>query len=366
MAPSQPSAETASKVARSILTKNLRVKAGENVTIEGWPHTLPWAVALAREARRLKAFPLLLYEDETSFWDSIDAKESKVLGASAAHEFAALSKTDVYIHLWGPGDRVRLNSLSPKDQENVFSWNDKWYSVARKAGTRGARLELGRAFPTLAKAYSFDLGTWSRQLAAATLVDPAKLVSRGAPIVRALQRGKSVRITHANGTDLTVGLAGRAPRLADGRPVTDDPKRPFDLLCNLPAGAIRVALDERVADGTIVANRTNYYDDGIATGATFDFTKGKLTEARFDSGAERFDQPFKRAGKGRDQPGMLSIGLNPELRNTPQVEDVEAGAVMVSVGGNGYLGGKNKAQFFGWSIVAGASVEIDGKPLRLP
>jgi hypothetical protein len=121
-----------------------------------------------------------------------------------------------------------------------------------------------------------------------------------------------------------------------------------------------------VADGTIVANRTSYYDDGVATGATFEFSQGKLTEANFDSGEELFEKPFEKATAGRDRPGFFSIGLNPELHNTPQVEDIEAGAVMVSVGGNGNLGGKNRSNFFGWSIIAGATVEIDGKALPLP
>jgi len=366
MAETIPSAQTASNVARSILTKNLRVKAGETVTIEGWPHTLPWAVALARETRRLKALPLLLYEDEESYWDSVDEGESKVLGATAAHEFAALGKTDVYIHMWGAADKPRLSKLPPKVQENLFGWNEGWYTAARKAGLRGARLELGRPVPALANAYSADLGTWTEQLADAILVDPAKLASQANPVARALQRGKSLRITHHNGTDITLRLGGYRPRVYDARPITGDPKRAFDLLCNLPSGAIRVALDESVADGTIAANRTCYYDDGIATGATFDFANGKLTEAHFDSGGERFDTPFKAAGKGRDQPGFLSIGFNPALHNTPQVEDIEAGAVMLSVGGNQQLGGKNKAQFFGWSIVAGATVELDGKTLPIP
>ncbi|MCI4370108.1 MAG: hypothetical protein L3J81_02115, partial [Thermoplasmata archaeon] len=95
-------------MARSVLQKNLQVRPGERVIIEAWTHTLPWAVSFAREARRLGASPLVPYEDEASYWDSVDAKEDKVLGRAAAHEWAALGKTDVYLHMWGPGDRVRL------------------------------------------------------------------------------------------------------------------------------------------------------------------------------------------------------------------------------------------------------------------
>jgi len=140
---------------------------------------------------------------------------------------------------------------------------------------------------------------------------------------------------------------------------------PYNMLLNLPSGLVRVALDEKVADGTLVSNRTSYYDDGKATGARFEFREGRLVDASFESGGERFDGPFKKAGKGRDQPGLFSLGLNPELHDTPQVEDIERGAALVSVGGNRQLGGRNSAQFFGWAITAGATVEVDGRPLTV-
>jgi leucyl aminopeptidase (aminopeptidase T) len=355
-----------SKLAKSILQKNVRLKAGERVTIEAWPHTLPYAVALAREARRIRAQPIILYEDEASYWDSIEGGEARLLGTAPGHEWAALAKTDVYIHMWGPGDRARLNTLPPKQAESLFSFNDNWYAVARKAGLRGLRLELGRPYPPLADAYGVDEQTWKDQVAAASLVDPSALAKRAAALVRPLQSGKRLRVRHSNGTDLTVGLAHYPVRTYDGRPRVGDRGRPYDLLANVPSGAIRVALDEKVADGTLVGNRTCYYEDGVAREPTFEFSGGKLTTARFASGGERFDKPFAKAGKGRDQPGFLAIGLNPQLHDTPQLEDIEAGATMVSVGGNRNLGGKNAAQFFGWAIVAGASLEIDGKPLKVP
>jgi aminopeptidase len=354
------------KLAQSILRKNLNVKPGERVTVEAWPHTLPYAVSLAREARRMKALPMVLYEDESAYWDSIEKGEAKVLGTPASHEWAALGKTNVYIHMWGPGDRVRLNGLPNTQQSAAFRYNDGWYTTARKAGLRGLRLELGRPYPSLAKAYDVDQEEWTKQLMEASMVDPSELERRAAPVAKALGRGKRIRLTHPNGTDLTLGLAKRQPRIATGRPVVGDPKRPFDLLASLPSGAVRVALDESVAEGTIVGNRTCYYDDGVATGPVFTFSKGKLTEARFASGQERFDGPFASGGRGRDQPGFLSVGLNPKLHNTPQVEDLEAGAVLVSVGGNRNLGGKNASSLFGWAIVAGGELEIDGKRLPLP
>jgi leucyl aminopeptidase (aminopeptidase T) len=356
---------TRAKVARSVLTKNLAVKPGERVIIEAWTHTLPWAVTFAREARRLGAQTLVPYEDEDAYWDAVKSGSETVLGKPAAHEWAALGKTDVYIHMWGPGDRVRLGTLPEKQANTLFEFNGDWYRAAAKAGVRGARMELGRPFPTLAKAYSTDQKRWTEQVVRATMVSPGALAASAAPVARALQRGKRIRIRDDAGTDLTLGLAGRKPRTLVGRVSPADRHRQFYSLTTLPNGVVHVALDEKVADGTIVANRDSFYDDGVATGGVLRFRRGKLTSAEFDRGGERFRKPFKAGGKGRDRPGQLRVGLNPELHNTPQLEDIELGAFTVAVGGNDSLGGKNTSPFFGWVVNAGASLEVDGKPVPI-
>lgn len=365
MAVETPSPETLARVARSVLTRNLKLRRGERVTIEAWNHTLPWSVAFAREARRIGATPLVLYEDEESYWALVDDHKEAVLGRTAAHEFAALGKTDVYLHMWGPGDRVRLNALSEARREKLFAFNMPWYAAAKKAKLRGARLELGRPYPALAAAYGVDEGTWRDQIIAATAVDPAELARRGAPIAKALSRGRRLHLRDDHGTDLTLGLLHRPARVDDGRSRPADRAFPFGNLINLPSGAVRAPLDTAVADGTIVANRTNYYDDRAASGATFHFSGGRLTEASYEKGGATFDEQFAKGGRGRDRPGFLTIGLNPALHDTPQVEDLELGAVMVSIGGNQRVGGTNASPFFGWAISAGATVEVDGRTVPI-
>ena len=328
---------------------------------------LPWATALARETRRLKAFPLVLYENEDAYWDSIVAHEDAVLGATPAHEWAALGRTDVYIHMWNAGDRLRMNALGPKREEKIFGWNPAWYKAAAKAGLRGSRLEVGRPFPSLAKVYRVNRSEWMNQVVDATLVDPDRLRAVGVPIARALERGRRIRIHDDHGTDLTLGLAHRRARLDVGRVTKEDMKQPFGMLNLLPAGVVRVALDESVAIGTIVANRASYNDIGMSTGGVFGFRKGRLVRHHYDEGSRFFDKDFRRGGRGRDRPGYLGIGLNPKLHNTPQLEDREAGAIVVSVGNNTFVpGGKNQAKSGGIVVNVGARVDVDGRPLRLP
>jgi len=357
--------ETRRNVAQSILRRNLRVRPGERVLIEGWSETLPWAVALSREARRIGARPLILYEDDGAFWDTVESGGAKLLGTLPDHETAALARTDVFIHMWGPTDAVRFSRLPAATRDRLVAYNPGWYDIAGKAGLRGARLEIGRPYPATAQAYGVDVDGWMQQLIDATLVDPATLARSAAPIARALKGGRELRIRHSNGTDLTLGLAHRTPTVWDAQVPPPAKRGRFDRLITVPNGAVRVALDERIADGTIVANRTSFYDNMGATGATFHFSDGRLTEATFDRGGERFDREFAKGGKGRDQPGWIGVGLNPKLNNTPPDEDLERGAITVSVGGNRGFGGKNSSPFFGWAVTAGATVEIDGKRIGI-
>ena len=364
---SSPPTDLTTQFARFVLTQNLHVKPGENVVIEGWSHSLPWATSLAREARRLKAFPLVLYEDEDAFWDSVDAREERLLGAAPAHEWAMLGKTDVYIHMWGAGDKVRFNQLPSPRASKIFAWNEGWYKAAQKAGLRGARLEIGRPFPTLATLYGADLNEWTRQVAEGTMVDPRKLLASARPLAAALEKGRELRIYDSRGTDLTLGLAHRAAVLNVGLVRPEDRRKPFRMLTTLPGGTVGAALDESVAEGTFVSNRSCYLDAGTATGVKMEFRRGRLVSQEFATGEDLFAESYRHGGKGRDQPGQIRFGLNPKLHSTPQVEDGEAGAVTFSVGMNQfYPGGKNRSPYFGFAVNAGATVEVDGKALPLP
>ena len=354
------------KFARAVLTKNLQVKPGDNVIIEGWPHTLRWAVALARETRRLKAYPLIFYQDNDTFWDSVESHEDAILGAAPKHEWAALGRTNVYIHMWNAPDRIRLESLGNRAGK-LFAWNSSWYDTAKKAGIRGARLDIGRPFPRLAKVYGVNESKWIDQLMDASLVDPSRMEAVGAPIIRALERGRRIRFYDDHGTDLTLGLAHRKPLGDYGRVSKEDQKLPFRLLTIVPTGVVHVTVDESVAEGTFRANRTTYTETSMATGGVLTFHKGRMVDYRFKTGRAVFDRRYRTAGKGRDRPGYVNFGLNPKLHNTPQLEDREAGAITIAVGNNSFLpGGKNRAEFNGTVTNVGVRVEVDGRRLPLP
>jgi leucyl aminopeptidase (aminopeptidase T) len=360
--------ETPSKLqrdaARNIVTKYLKVRSGENVIIESWDHTMPMASAMVDEVRRVDGNVLLVRNDEDSWGRSVDRGQLKLLGKSSAPEWAALKAADVYVNFWGPGDSERIEKDSEDALDDAFAWNWPWYAVARKAGLRGVRMTEGFVTEGRAKRWDLDRTQWEERVLRSCLVDPGELARSGARLGRAIARGKKVRITHSNGTDLEVALAQVAPRLTDGRPRPyrkGDP--PSGMLQQVPAGTLDVALDSKAAEGSFHANmRTNIWWNWHA-GGTLEFAGGKLTSYSFQYGKERFARQYKSGTAGKDRASALKLGLNPAVKDVPNLETVQGGSVSLQIGGNRFLGGTNGSNFFTWFSLAGSEIAIDGTPV---
>jgi leucyl aminopeptidase (aminopeptidase T) len=360
--------ETPSKLqrdaARNIVTKYLKVRAGENAIVESWNHTLPMASAMVDAIRRVGGKVLLVYNDEDAWWRAIDRKQSKLLGQSSAPEWEALKAADVYVNFWGPGDTDRIEKLPDRPGNEAFAWNWPWYAVARKTGLRGVRMTTAFVTEGRAKEWGVDLAQWEEGMLRASLIDPEELAKSGARLCKALSRGKKVRITHSNGTDVEVALAGVAPRLYDGRPHPWTKRdSPSGMLQQIPAGAVDVALDSKTAEGSFHANRrTNIWWNWHA-GGTLEFADGRLTSYSFEDGAEEFARQYKHGTAGRDRTSVLKLGLNPAVKDVPNLEPVERGCVSLQIGGNRYLKGTNRSSFFTWISLAGSEIAIDGTPV---
>lgn len=363
MIPENPPSEEMRQLARQVLAKNVGLKKGESVVIEAWSNSLPYAEAMQMEARRMGATPLVLYESEPAYWDAVDSAP-QTIGNPGRPEWAALENADAYIYFWGPANRARLASLPDKKRQAIQAYNPKWYEVAGKKGVRGFRMEVALAEPENAERHGVDLEAWRKELISATFVDPKELAREGAKVAKAFEKGKSVRITHPNGTDLTLGLKHRKAIVQDGRIDDGDRKRKLNV-DSLPAGAAIVALDEKVADGVLVSNRPmRVAGQGYtAEGARWAFKDGKLVSYSYESGGDRWTKPYAAAPKGKDQPGLLEIGLNRLMRDAPTFEDQELGTVTVYIGGNVAYGGANKCPYIGYTMIREPVVEVDGKVL---
>jgi leucyl aminopeptidase (aminopeptidase T) len=352
-------------LAQRYLGPSLKVRRGENVLIETWNHTLPYAAACVLEARRLGAHPLLVVEDEGAWFRALDtlptpARWTKV----GSHEWAAVAETGAYVFFPGPADRPRLLGLPDPVRRSLFPDNAEWHRRAGRQKLRMLRSVLGYASDSQAARWGVNGPAWRNQLVQATITpDPASMADDARRAGAQLRTGKLLRITAANGTDFTVKLRGRVPAVDDGVVDAGDLAKGQNVTVS-PPGAIIVAVDEKSAQGTAVANRPSFLPSGRAEAGQWELHDGRLSNFWYSEGQAGFETAYAKAPKGKEIVSIFSLGINPALApGTPQVEDQEAGAVCLGIGGNADYGGTNRSAFLSWIVIGEATVAIDGKPL---
>jgi leucyl aminopeptidase (aminopeptidase T) len=357
--------EERAALAQNVVRRSLGVRRGESVIVECWTHMVPWAAACVLECRRVGAHATLQLEDEETYWASVDSAPARALGEFSPVERAALSQADAYIFFRGPADMPRLRALPEKQRAALLAYNAEWYRVARRSGVRGCRVELSGATEAQAQAFGLDAEAWQRAVLQASLQDPRELARTGRAIAQRLAKGREVVIRHENGTDLKLRLARRPPVVEAGL-FTPELRRRKVPMVSLPGGTCTVAVEETFGEGTFVANRPSYPFGQVYEGGRWTFREGRLIAWEYSRGGESFETAWGRAGRGRDQVGLVSVGLNPALVNVemlPTLEDAPRGVVCVAIGGNRDYGGRNRSPFLRWLVLAGSEVTVDGKPL---
>ncbi len=352
-------------VARAILGGALRVRRGEHVAVLSWNHTLPWATACVTEARRVGARPFLVLEDEAAFWQSLDLGPSPRPWAGIPPPVrAAVARADAFVYFPGPADRPRMRALPAEKLRPLLGVDDDWLAGSRRAGNRGVRCLLGYVSDAQADRWSVPSAMWRSQLIRGIVdVDYATMARDAARVAALLRRGRSLRLTATNGTDLSLRLRGRVPWVDDGRVDRDDRRRGRNVSA-APAGSVVVAVDEGSAVGTVVGNRPSFLTSGRVAGAQWEVERGRLRNYWYTEGADAFEAEFASAPRGREVVGLFALGVNPALApGVPQAEDAEAGTVTLAVGGNTLYGGRNRCRYLSWITVGEATVTVDGHPL---
>ncbi len=361
------------EMAKLILTKTLRVQAGETVAIESWDNTLPWANDFVLEARRLGASPLLLYNDEATYWKSIDVAGPARVGDVGRHEWSLLEKTNAYVFFYGPSDVLREHRIPELAHTQLNQWEERWFEIANRGGVRMARLYLGRVGDASSKLFHIDPDAWRRELVDASLVDPVAMHRNAVRLAERLRKGKTLEVRHPNGTELRLTLRHRAPRIDSGilpLRASDGPRsagNPGLLDINLPAGVVTVAVDEASGDGRFVANEPSSTVSGDQVGGVWEFRNGRLTAHSYDSGSEEFERTYQEAGPALGTPAAIAIGLNPKIQKAPWMRDQKLGNVTFCIGGNRYWGGETDGHgFHPFLILSEAEVRVDGRPIVQP
>ena len=324
----------ADELASRVLEDYLSLRARENVIIEIRRGMLPYARAFARATRRAGGSPLILYEDEDAWWDSVEAGDAAALGRVGEHEWAALEKTNVYVFFWGPvEDYDRFVQLQQAQFQAAFAFNTKWYELAKSTGVRGLRVGVALATPSIARRLGISTEEYLHRLVDSALVQPSDLRSRADLIVNRLRNARELRITHPNGTDLRLRVRPGPPRVDVGIPRPASDREPLSQLMDVPAGQVEVELEPDFGDGLILSDRRSVSRRGSLSGQRWEFREGRLISATAESGGEAADALLKKGDPVATRMGCLGFGLNPLARDLPAQEAIGEGAVTLGIGG---------------------------------
>lgn len=354
-------------LARNLLRNALRLSRGESLLIETWSATLPWAVSMSEEAQSLGAHPMLSVHDEETYWRSLASAPASQAGKVGAHAWAALRASDTFVHFYGPLDATREEALPRGVVRRIWANNDELMRLVQKYGVRSLRWDLGRTDPLWARRYGIDLATWRRELVDAAMLDPKGMQRDGTRLAGSLRKGRQVRISHPNGTDLNLRLADRRPRVDDGV-IDERDVRDGNLLLIVPAGVTSVTVDETFAEGTFVSNDTGVMyarDKEIPLPPTqLTFRGGFLADGVRGAGGRPLRRALASLHNPRIRPGQVSVGLNPRISTIPLLFDQQRGVITLEIGRNAQLGGRTRTpHVFAYLDLKGGSLEVDGELL---
>lgn len=353
------------QLAERIVTQSAGVEAGEIVVVAGAPRDMHLLEDLAVHVRRQGAFPLLLVGTDRLTKRMYDDVPAELDDARDEANRMLMENVDVMLTVDGnetPGllahvDAARFEARTKANKPNQDLFRERGIRLVNigngmyPAAFRAERHKMKQ--DDLAKMFWKGVGT-----------DYEDLSMRAKAVKKALMAGKTVHITHDNGTDIRFEIAGREVHTSDGS-ISEADRAAGNRMVWLPAGEVYVTPVPGTAQGRVVSDELYERGQRIEN-LVVEFKDGKVASMTADSGLDLLQQRYDAAGEGRDHFAFLDIGINPhvrppsESRMTPWMAD---GMVTVGIGENLWAGGENDASFARPLHLPGATVTVDGKPL---
>jgi len=364
--PAQPTLDSATsrRVAENVVNKVAHVRPGELVLLSGGERDIPLLEDLSIAVSKVGAYPIISYQSNRlvrRYFEEVPASLDTL-----SPQLRIFSATDVFIGTdyidpatFGGIDPARLAARQKADapfRAALQTWKGRTVTLGNGLyPTPGAARQANISLPALTAMYRAGLD-----------VDYDAL-GRTAELVRtALAKGKDIHLTAPNGTDLQAKIGGQTPYVSDG--VISDADRAGSLAqraAYLPAGEAYVVMAPGSATGKLIMDRTWYRDHPI-TKLQVDVEAGKVRRLSAAAGAGTLQTDYDKAGAGKDQVGVLDIGLNPAI-HPPAGSHLQpwsqSGVVTIAIGNNQWAGGNNTGEFALAVQLADATLVVDGKTL---
>jgi aminopeptidase len=336
----------------------LEASAGQQVLVRSTTLAAPLLLALQRALLEREAWPLLrpsLPGQEAGFWA---AAHDAHLDGFPAVDLAETEAADAVVRIDAPENTRALAGIDPARMTRA---------ARARASLREATLALrwcGTLWPTPASAQQAGMSTedFSAFIRRALFLDrddPAgawrALSAMQAGLVERVSQSSELRI-EADGTDLTLSVAGRTWINSDGRR-------------NMPSGEVFTGPLETSAEGRVRFDVPSSPRGVEVAGIELEFREGVVVSARAERGDEVL-QAMLATDDGARRLGEIGIGTNSGV-------DRPVGSILVDekMGGTVHLalgrsypetGGTNESAIH-WDMICdlrrGGRLTADGEPV---
>ena len=196
-------------------------------------------------------------------------------------------------------------------------------------------------------------------------VDYDKLRSDGEAMRNQFKDNAEVKISSAEGTNLTFRLSKIPPRINSGLSHNNNPGFSGMTAAWLPAGEVYATIEPGSANGTLVVPETDVRGQVIKN-LKLRFTNGRIVDVQADNNVNLIKTMLSSAKGDADMLSLFDIGINRNsqpLQNSNYYSWEMGGMVTVSTGDNAWAGGTTKSDVGLSFHLPGTSVTINGKPV---
>ncbi len=320
------------QVARKVIFESLRLKKGESVTVETWNNGLALARRFVVEARRIGALPIMIFEDEDTYVDSVRNTPKDTVGKMGRHEYELLAASDAYFFIPNEILEAYTKRLTPEEVDQATGYGSSWYEAAEKAKLRGARMSFGFAGKELARMLGKGLDEITIHQLKATLVDFGALKKTGKELESHLPNN-SAGILISGGSQLEFEFED-GMGLEDGVVDEEDISTGHNM-AYLPPGMLTKKVKVGSVRGKVKLSPTLAWL-GMVDDAVLEFESGQLVRWSSRSSKKRLDSLINDQPENERKVSAVTIGLNPLVRYGYAQDRFVAGSIGVS--GLGFTG----------------------------
>ena len=371
----QEAPDSPAELARRVIAAAGGIKAGEIVLLDGGRHTIPYMEAVAVEVIRAGSVPAMYVRTGPiirAYFFELPAPRMRAADSADAVLYTnELRYTNLFINFPQSEDpeafRKELSSDSARQSaldavheltrariDSVRNLSQARFVFVNYPPVRAALLRSG-----------MDSGTFSQMQWSAVTADQIPMEGAGRRIAQLLERGRVMRITTPDGTDLRLPLGNRTVTVNTGviRPDHAQARLAALRTVTLPGGQLIVAPVETSGSGRVMVRRARC-DGQPLVNARFELRAGRVANFRADSGGACVTDYLARNASPADRLGYVMIGLNPALQavesGSGYYPGLASGLVHVGFGYNADLGGANSTPVEKGFPLLRATVTIDG------